>query len=59
MYFAHDCNSSANIKLTKSQLSKMVQLGGFLPLRLILPVAFKIGEEVVKRKAPTLAKNRL
>ena len=57
MYFGHDCSSSANIKLSKTWLSKMVQLGGFLPLPLILPAAFKIGEEVVKRKAPTLAKN--
>ena len=47
--------SSANIKLSKTQLSNMVQSRDVLPFPLIF-TAYKIGEEVVKRKAITLAK---
>ena len=49
--------SSSNVKLSETQLFKMLQFIGFLLLPLILPVTFKIGEEVVKRKTSTLAKN--
>ena len=37
--------SSDNIKFSKTKLSKMSQLGGFLPLPLIFPT-FKIGKKV-------------
>ena len=51
--------SSANIKLSKTQLSKMVILGKFLVPVLVstLAAVFKTGTEVVKRGAPILAKN--
>ena len=49
--------SSSNIKLSETQLFKMLRLIEFLPLPLILPVKFRIGEEVVRHKASTLAKN--
>ena len=43
--------SSANIKFSKTQLSKMIQSGGFLVdlLAAILQAIFLAGKEVLKR----------
>ena len=48
--------SSTNIKFSKYQLSKILQLEGFLLLSLIFP-AFEIGEKIVKRRSTAIAKD--
>ena len=48
---------SANIKLSKTQLSKMIQLGGFLG-RLLGPL-LKIGLSLIKKIIKPLAKSVL
>ena len=54
---AYANNSSITIKLTTAQLSKMVQLGAFLPLLgLTLATALKAKAKVQKHKATILAK---
>ena len=50
-------NSSANIKFSKSQLSKMVQLGGFL-VRLLGPL-LKTGLPLIGNVLKLLAKSVL
>ena len=50
-------NSSIDVKLSKTQLSKMIQLGGFL-IRLLGPL-LKTGLPLIKNVIKTLAKSVL
>ena len=54
---AFDNNTSADIKLSKTQLSKMVQLGGFLD-KLLGPL-FKTGLPLIRSVIKPLAKSVL